>query len=91
MTEFVASKFDADTDPDRPVLGDEITVNEIRYVIRRVHWVTSSALMKSVLNGTVDTLMAPQEYDECFNRQHETRPGVQWWIYVERVQTIGET
>lgn len=72
MLNFVASKFDPETDPDRPKVGD--TVEDGRVIKEVGHLLMSQMLAGSKAN-------APEGY-EILCREHPTR-AVVWIICVE--------
>ena len=81
MSTFVASKFNADTDPDRPVVGTNFDYNNQVLVIKEVGWVMTSVLLKEVMdNIEPSVIMDPKGHDVCLVKDHVTRPGVQWLV-----------
>lgn len=82
MSTFVASKFNADTDPDRPVVGAKFDYKNQTVVIKEVGWVLTSALLKEIMdNIQPSVIMDPKGYDVCLAKDHATRPGVQWIVW----------
>lgn len=82
MSTFVASKFDAETDPDRPVVGTKFDYNNQVVVIKEVGWVLTSALLKEIMdNIQPSVIMDPKGHDVCLAKDHATRPGVQWLVW----------
>jgi len=74
MTTFVASKFNPETDPDRPQLGDALPDGR---TIQKVDWRTT----RDILAGK-----APLEDEmsdcEMLCRGHIDRPAVVWYVWV---------
>ena len=86
MATFIDSKFNADTDPSRPKIGEELDVGGVKYRVMEVGWSLTSALVKEMLDGLKDSvIMNPRGYDYCFCNSHPTRPGVQWIIWVNKI------
>lgn len=79
MSTFVASKFDGETDPDRPVVGTKFDYNNQVLVIKEVGWVLTSAIFKDDIEPSV--LMDPKGHAVCLAKDHVTRPGVQWLVW----------
>ena len=80
MTTFVASKFDAASDPSRPKVGEEIEHEGAKYRIAEVEAVMASDLVKSLMAGEDPDLRG---HDQLLYREHPTRP-VQWACWVDR-------
>lgn len=82
MTTFVASKFNAETDPDRPVVGTKIDYDGKVLTIVEVGWSLTSALIKELMdNVEPSVIMDPKGHAVCLAKDHVTRPGVQWLIW----------
>lgn len=89
MTTYVASKFDSENDPDKPVIGTVVEVDSTKFKIEKVSFALTSEIVKDVMNNVPDdspeSLMNKKGYDECFSKSHTTRPGVQWLIWANKV------
>lgn len=81
MTTYVASKFDAENDPSRPKLGEEIEYKGQKYKIVEVEAAMASELMKSMMAGKGPDLRG---HHELLFREHPTRPAVQWACWVDK-------
>ena len=83
MSTFLASKFNANTDPSRPILHAIVKHKNKKYSIEKVEAVEGSKLLKMVENAIT---AAP--YDELLIQDHPTRPFVKWLCWVNRVKKV---
>lgn len=81
MATFVASKFDPETDPDRPEIGSIVEVEDKKWEVKRVEYALMSDIIKS---GFKEPDPSPQE--RVFNRSHIDRPAVTWNVFVDEVK-----
>lgn len=81
MTTYVASKFDAESDPSRPKVGEEIEYEGTKYKIVEVEAIEASKLMESILAKKEPDLRG---HHELLYREHPTRPFVQWACWVDK-------
>lgn len=75
--EFVASKFNAETDEDRPLIGEEfshVDGGEV-FVIEKVAHTTLGDIMKG------ENEPEQGEYDEMLVKRHTLRPAVYWIVW----------
>lgn len=79
MTTFVASKFDAENDPSRPKVGEEVEYWGRKYKIAEVEAIVASDLMKSIMAGKEPDLRG---HDQLLYRDHPTR-AVKWACWVD--------
>lgn len=97
MSTFVASKFDPESDPSRPQIGELIELDDDertpdvqkgKYRIEKVDWVESSRLMRDFMDhvSEQESVMASQGFDKCLANHHPTRPGVTWLVWVNKVE-----
>ena len=81
MTTYVASKFNAESDPSRPKVGEVVEHEGKKYKIVEVEAVMASDLIKSILAKKEPDLRG---HHELLYREHPTRPAVQWACWVDR-------
>lgn len=81
MTTYVASKFDAESDPSRPKLGEVIEHEGTKYKVVLVEAIEASKLVESVLSGEGPDLRG---HDNVFYHEHPTRPFVQWACWADK-------
>ena len=87
MSNYIASTFNAETDEDRPRLGHQIELSEGEYFeIKEVSWAFTSKVFEEVIADVPTGMFDPKKYDLCVSKQHATRPGVTWLVYVNRVK-----
>lgn len=79
MSTFVVSRFNPETDPDRPVVGTKIDLGDQTVTIVEVGWSPTSAVIAEQLAGVTESVvMDPKGHTICLARAHTTRPGVTW-------------
>ena len=82
MTTFVATKFNADTDPTRPKIGDIVDRDGKKFEIKKVDWKEGKDVMRMVMSGEE---MDKEGYQDVLFNQHPDRPFVCWIVWVNEV------
>ncbi len=76
--EFVASKFNAESDPDRPVLDSEIEYQKEIYLVKKVdHLLLSDVIAETAAEPN------PDGFDMVLTKQHSER-AVIWVLWVNK-------
>lgn len=70
--------FDADTDSDRPQIGENLAKNNRKYCIGAVKHVTAKQMIEAKNSGTLNELVKMDGYEQSACRQHATRQGIFW-------------
>jgi hypothetical protein len=81
MTTFAADKFNAETDPDRPVLGSEIDYKDEKYTIEKVEAKEAGEVTRMIMNDEEPDKLG---YEDVLIKPHAERPFVMWFVYVNK-------
>lgn len=79
MASFVASKFNAETDSDRPQIDSVIDVKGENYIIKKVDWIE---LSKTISDGFKERDL--DGFDSVFYGNHSNRLGLIWIIWANK-------
>jgi len=84
MATFVASKFDPETDVDRPVIDSEIEHEGKKWkIVRYIHLLAGEMLDdQPALQAKTDKA----ECDRVLYKEHATRPAVVWVVWLNEVK-----
>lgn len=80
--EFVGSKFNAETDTDRPSMDEIIEKDGKKFKIGKIEAQEAKDVMKLALSGKDPDKCG---FDDVLYKQHSTRPFVVWVIYVNEI------
>ncbi len=76
---FVATKFNPETDPSRPIVGGIVEKDGKSFIICKVEHRESKDIMKIVISGIEPD---KEGHDEVLFDQHKERPFVYWMVWV---------
>jgi len=76
---FAATKFNPETDPSKPIIGDIVEKDGKSFTICKVEYRDSKDIMKIAISGVEPD---KEGYDEVLIDQHKERPFVYWLVWV---------
>ena len=81
MTQFVADKFNPETDEDRPQIGEKIEMPDGVFEIKKVDFITVSDIIKKGENYEPDA----EGFDKVLGKPHKSRPAVIWLVWCNKI------